>query len=85
VPFDEAFSVAIAVGSCVWSVWDMGNESEVGAMKAFAWAAVVGRLRDSILKGWEMGCEGEKWFNVTCRVKVYEREKDDLGDRGDGV
>jgi len=43
-------ALKIAVGSCVWSVWDMGNESEVGAMKAFAWAAVVGRLRDSILK-----------------------------------
>ena len=73
MPFDVAFSVAIVVGSFVWSVWDMGNESDVGAMKAFAWAAVVGRLRDSILTDWEIGCEVEKWFNGTCRVKVYER------------
>jgi hypothetical protein len=33
----------------VWSAWDMGKEKEFGATKALAWAAVVGRLKDSIV------------------------------------
>jgi hypothetical protein len=33
----------------VWSAWDMGKESEEGETKALAWAAVVGRVRDSMM------------------------------------
>ena len=33
----------------VWS-WDIGKESEEGEIKTLAWAAVVGRVNDSILE-----------------------------------
>jgi hypothetical protein len=35
--------------SDVWSAWDMGKESEDGETNALAWAAVVGRVRDSMM------------------------------------
>ena len=35
--------------SDVWSVWDMGKEREDGETKALAWAAVVGRVKDSMI------------------------------------
>lgn len=84
MPFDVAFSVTFVIGSVVWSVCDIGNESDVGAMKAFAWAAVVGRLRDSILRDCEKGCDAGKLFGVTWRIKVNERYQGDLGEQGDG-
>jgi len=35
--------------SDVWSAWDMGKERDEGETKTLAWAAVVGRVRDSII------------------------------------
>jgi len=44
----------------VWSAWDIGNESEEGETNTLAWAAVVGRVSDSIrsiqrFPGWLVG------------------------------
>jgi len=45
LPFVDGSEIAVEV----WSAWDIGKENELGETKALAWAAVVGRLKESIM------------------------------------
>jgi hypothetical protein len=38
--------------SAVWSAWDMGKERDEVETKTLAWAAVVGRVKDSMISIW---------------------------------